>query len=283
MRAILSAKSQTRQPDEIIVVDDASTDGTKEVLAGIDGIVYIRNEDNLGASGSRNRGVSLAKGDWIAFLDSDDVWVCNKLEVQFSFIENSGFNDGLLCSGIIVQEASGKVDYHGFDYESPTNGWTFSEFQTYPFSTPTWVIKKGVFESVGGFDEGLPNCEDLDLLARLNGVAPIKMIPDPMVVKFNQTDSIDADLERVEFSYTVLFDRHSALWKASPRAAVRSLVRLANMRVSAGQLRLARRALIKAMAWSPFSILPIFAFAASLFGSRVYQKLRAMNVFGMRI
>ncbi len=88
-----SVINQTYQNFEIIIVDDCSTDNTDEVIAGIkdERIKYIKNEKNSGAAVSRNRALREAKGKWIAFLDSDDVWLPQKLEKQISFMKQNGY------------------------------------------------------------------------------------------------------------------------------------------------------------------------------------------------
>ena len=90
---IESVLNQTYQNFEIIIVDDCSTDNTDEVVAEIkdERIKYIKNEKNSGAAISRNRALREAKGKWIAFLDSDDVWLPEKLEKQIAFMKKNGY------------------------------------------------------------------------------------------------------------------------------------------------------------------------------------------------
>lgn len=92
--SIQSVLDQTYQNWELIIVDDCSTDNTDEVVASIkdDRIKYFKNEKNSGAAVSRNRALSEAKGRWIAFLDSDDLWVPEKLEKQIQFMDENNYH-----------------------------------------------------------------------------------------------------------------------------------------------------------------------------------------------
>ena len=92
---IKSVLSQSYSNWELIIVDDCSTDNTDEVVAPYlaDGrIRYVKNDMNIGAAVSRNRALREAKGRWIAFLDSDDLWEPTKLEAQIAFMENNGYS-----------------------------------------------------------------------------------------------------------------------------------------------------------------------------------------------
>ena len=91
---IQSVLNQTYQNWEIIIMDDCSTDNTDEVVASIkdERIKYFHNEKNSGAAVSRNRALREAQGRWIAFLDSDDIWMPEKLEKQISFMESNGYS-----------------------------------------------------------------------------------------------------------------------------------------------------------------------------------------------
>ena len=91
---IESVLAQTYPDWDLIIVDDCSTDNTDEVVGGFlsdERIRYIKNDTNSGAAVSRNRALREAKGKWIAFLDSDDLWEPDKLQKQISFMENNGY------------------------------------------------------------------------------------------------------------------------------------------------------------------------------------------------
>ena len=93
--SIKSVQAQTYTNWELIIVDDCSTDNTDEVVVAFLGdqrIRYLKNERNSGAAVSRNRALRKAKGKWIAFLDSDDLWAPEKLEKQIGFMEKNGYS-----------------------------------------------------------------------------------------------------------------------------------------------------------------------------------------------
>jgi glycosyltransferase involved in cell wall biosynthesis len=270
-RALASVFGQTRPPDEVIVVDDASTDDTAAVLRDFPAARVVRLERNGGAAHARNEGIRHAAGELIAFLDSDDVWLSHKLELQLAAFAAAPSPD-LVCTGITVRGSGGAVAYHGFAGDSPPEGWSFGEFQNYPFCPSTWLVRRSVFGAVGPFDASLPNCEDLDYLARLAGRCRMRLIADPLVVKYNLHDSLDASLARTEASYQALFSRYPALWARAPQAVVASHVRLAGMHARAGDLGRARALLWQTARRHPGRPAPWLLLAASLLGRRAYQR-----------
>lgn len=106
---INSVISQTYQNWELIIVDDCSTDNTDEVVAPFlldERIHYLKNEVNSGAAVSRNRALREATGKWIAFLDSDDIWLPNKLEKQIEFMENNDYHFSYTCYSEIDEKSN---------------------------------------------------------------------------------------------------------------------------------------------------------------------------------
>lgn len=173
-RAVESVLKQTRRPGEVIVVDDGSRDNTMEALErfGAD-IIYVK-KPNGGVSSARNFGLQRAKGDWIAFLDSDDEWVPDKLERQLAVIRRhpelvwvSGNFESCLCAtgrrGLRMQEE--KLARHVKDgvIEDVFAAWA-DEVVT---STITMLIRRGVFETAGMFEEGVNRWEDADMWIRI--------------------------------------------------------------------------------------------------------------------
>ena len=103
-----SVLAQTYENWEIIIVDDCSTDNTDEVVAQFlsdERIKYLKNDKNSGAAVSRNKALREAKGKWIAFLDSDDLWAPDKLEKQVAFMEKNGYHFSYTCYSEIDEES----------------------------------------------------------------------------------------------------------------------------------------------------------------------------------
>lgn len=159
--AIDSVLAQTYTDYEIIVVDDGSTDSTTEILNNYSGQIKIHKQSNAGVSVARNAGAQLADGEYLAFLDSDDIWLENKLQKQSEKI-SSGFE---ICYsnkynfGEIGDLPQIQTDvFHmpeGFIYEHLLLGNVVT--------TSSVVMNKKTFESLGGFDTNLTHCEDWDL------------------------------------------------------------------------------------------------------------------------
>lgn len=160
-RALNSVLAQTSKPSEIIVVDDCSPIPTEIEVA--DRLVEIKlfvNPTNLGAAATRNVGVSHTRNDWIAFIDSDDIWHCRKLESVWELISMHPksallYNDLAYTYDGIRTFSSRKLVAINCVKEALLHGWT-------PPSTSCITVKKEVYMRLGGFDVSLQTCEDHD-------------------------------------------------------------------------------------------------------------------------
>jgi glycosyltransferase involved in cell wall biosynthesis len=197
LRAIESALVQSMPPDEIIVVDDGSKDGTFEAVCGRYGSeVAVVRQENQGVSAARNRGVREARSDWIAFLDSDDVWLPTKLERQFQAVRELGSEFGACFTDCeFVGDARITLTAHadaGFK--------CCSEFSQIPdpsfyllggppiMYAQTLLVLRSLVERLNGFDEAMPISEDLDLLFRLTFETKFCCVSTPLV-KIDRTPS----------------------------------------------------------------------------------------------
>ena len=197
-RALQSVSIQTFAPQEIIVVDDGSSDGSKDwTLERFPFIRYIY-QDNSGVSSARNRGIREAKGSWIAFLDSDDEWMPDKLEQQERVINDSKgawlchTNEVWVRNSVRVNQMKKHQKYGGYVFENCLD--------ICKISPSSVLIKKEVFEMVGLFDESLKVCEDYDLWLRITSKLPIIFLDQSLIIKYgghaDQLSRVDNGIEQ---------------------------------------------------------------------------------------
>lgn len=179
-KCLESVLEQTYQPMEIIIVDDGSTDRTLDKVREINSsiIKIVALEKNCGAQAARNRGIKEAKGDWIAFLDSDDLWLRDKLEKQKKCVEQSG---RLVCmgGGYVLQD--GEMSERWLNGKS---GMIFEEIILYEMCLlyPTLFVKKECLLQIGILDEKAPSYQELDTSIRLAQRYEIDYINEPLFI-----------------------------------------------------------------------------------------------------
>lgn len=179
--AVDSVLSQDFRDFELIVVDDGSDDNTRDILnAYQDHIILIRQENN-GVSAARNRGIVRSSGELIAFLDSDDLWLPEKLSVQVKFFKDNP--DALICQTEEIWIRN-RVRVNPKKRHKKPSGMIFEPSLSLCLVSPSAVmVKRGLFSDVGLFDENLPACEDYDLWLRVSCKYPIFLLDKPLVVK----------------------------------------------------------------------------------------------------
>lgn len=180
--AVDSVRAQTFENFELIIVDDGSTDGTRAVIESIDDdrIGYLCMAHG-GVAAARNFGVASSAAPLIAFLDSDDLWLPDKLETQLKFF--SANQDVSICQTEEVWVRRGRR-VNPMRKHSKLSGWIFEECLPLCIVSPSAVMmRRTAFESLGGFDEELPACEDYDLWLRASLRYPIHTLPDALIVK----------------------------------------------------------------------------------------------------
>jgi glycosyltransferase involved in cell wall biosynthesis len=181
IEAVHSVFEQTFEDFELIVVDDGSCDGTAESFNPYKGRIAYRFQENRGVSAARNQGIRMSRGQWIAFLDSDDLWLPKKLETQFQFFSQNP--EALICQTEEVWIRNGR-QVNPLKKHQKFSGDIFAPSLLLCLVSPSAVmIKRDLFEQVGCFDEALPACEDYDLWLRISAQFPIYLIDQPLVVK----------------------------------------------------------------------------------------------------
>jgi len=180
-RALLSVYSQTSLPTEVAVIDDGSSDGTEVMLRREFPQANYYYQDNLGVSAARNLGIQQTTGDWLAFLDSDDEWLPEKLanqkaalaanpEYRICHTEENWIRNG---AQVDVPKKYAK-----------TGGWIFSHCLALCAMSPSTVlVQRSVLTDIGLFDVRLPACEDYDLWLRITANYPVLLVEQPQISK----------------------------------------------------------------------------------------------------
>jgi len=181
LQAVDAVLAQTFTDFELIVVDDGSTDNTTSAMAPYSNVITLLTRENKGVSAARNFGVSQSRGKYIAFLDSDDLWLPDKLKRQVAFFEARP--DALICQTEEVWIKNGRRINPAKKHRKPSGMIFMPSLELCLVSPSAAMIKKSFFLEMGGFDESLPACEDYDLWLRISCRHPIHLIDDPQVIK----------------------------------------------------------------------------------------------------
>jgi glycosyltransferase involved in cell wall biosynthesis len=191
-RAIQSVLNQTYRDFEIVVVDDGSTDNTREVVEGRDRVRYLR-QTNAGPASARNLGIRQAQGKLIAFLDSDDLWLPEFLSTQVGVLSRYP-EVALVCARSRV----GKKEAKDFSLrrELIVGDLYPKLFERSFVRTPAAVVRKSSLDAVGGFNESYPWSEDHDLWLRIAAKYPIGYVNRYLVRIGRQSDNISRDRMR---------------------------------------------------------------------------------------
>jgi hypothetical protein len=182
-----SLQRQTYGNIEVIIVDDASTDDTRAICASFaekwrGKVTYLRNDANIGVSASRNRGIGVAQGEYITFLDSDDDYTPEKIAKQVKALRETP------CAGLCVSYFTTTCDMRTNENSKlvcypPKKDWypTFLNPQYMWFATPAIMTPRDVLLPTGGFEPSMHCCEDLDLWARILQYHHAVLVEEPLV------------------------------------------------------------------------------------------------------
>lgn len=181
-RALLSVFAQTTLPDEVIVIDDGSTDDTQEMLQkSFPQVIYLYQE-NKGVSSARNLGIKHSSGNWITLLDSDDTWIKTKLEQQVAALKKAP--EMKICHTEEIWIRHG-IRVNAMNKHKKSGGWIFAQcLPLCAMSPSSIIIHRSIFDELGVFDESLPACEDYDLWLRISNYYPVLFIEQPLINKY---------------------------------------------------------------------------------------------------
>lgn len=222
--AVDSALAQTHPPLEVIVVDDGSTDATSDVLASYGDRIRVLRQGNQGVATARNTGIAAARGEYLAFLDADDIWKPRKLELQMARFEADP-SFGLVLCGWESFDPSGKtieVQVKGKEGRV-ASALLRMDPETIGAAGSTVVVPKRVAEEIGGFDSRLPPSEDWDFCYRVAVRYPFGHVAEPLLRYRLHGSGIHMNFARMENGMLLAFQKAFA----STDPGVRSLRRYA--------------------------------------------------------
>lgn len=207
---------------EVIVVNDGSTDGTLEKLQGASGLTCL-NQHNQGPSAARNVGIWQARGEYIAFLDADDLWPENKLQQQIALLRQHP--DAAMCFGDCRQFTNDQLRPHTLFEESGYGERAWGEEPYVPnaygqllrnnfITTGSVVVRRQVLEALGGFDESLRLVEDLELWLRIARQHPIVWCKEICLLRRRHADNTSREAEAMSLAYLEVLRRQQACCSA---------------------------------------------------------------------
>lgn len=179
-RAIRSVLNQTYSNLEVILIDDGSKDDTPKLVSSYP-LRYVRLPCNFGVSFARNRGILKAKGDFLAFLDSDDEFLPTKIEKQIKYLEKNPEIKLVQTEELWFRRGQrlNPKKYHA-KAEGP---FLHRAVKLCVVSPSTLLVKREVFQEIGLFDETFPVCEDYEFFLRVALKTPMGLIKEPLVIK----------------------------------------------------------------------------------------------------
>ncbi len=181
IEAVASVLAQTWRDFEVVVVDDASTDGTAAALAECREVRLLRHSQRRGVSAARNTGIRAARGEWLAFLDSDDLWRPEKLARQMAYLLA---RPGLcLCQTDETWVRRGSRVNKPWSHRKKAGRIFLPSLARCVVSPSAVILHRRLIEAHGGFDETLPAAEDYDLWLRLTWRLEVGLVDEPLVIK----------------------------------------------------------------------------------------------------
>ena len=207
-QAVETVRLQTHEPLECIVIDDGSTDGTREYLDSLDydALRTVYHDEARGPSNARNAGIDASEGEYVMFLDSDDILYPHASETLVSALDEQPED----CAGAFASKKMVTSRGRAKKKQVPTGRMTEATFENAmaiggPSST---MFRRNALEEVGGFDESLKATEDLDLYLTLLKKYSLFGVEDVCCERRNHESQASEDKERMTQNYRKLVEKH---------------------------------------------------------------------------
>ena len=240
--SIRSVFAQDYPNIEVLVVDVGSVDDTEKVMAGIrdERLRYLKQEKNRGAPAARNVGIREARGELLAFLDSDDAWEPTKLSRQVEVMVKGSEETALVYTG--MRKVNERGETRGFKRPSK-RGYIYHDLlvDNVVGSTSTALVRASAAKEVGGFDESLRSRQDMDLWLRLSKNHKVDFVDAPLVIYSVHNDRISSNYDsKIQGCETVLAKYYQDIEK-DPSALAAHYYLLGTLHQKKGDVKNARR------------------------------------------
>ena len=286
--AIQSVLDQTFADFDLIVVDDGSTDNTKEVVGSFaDTRVKYIYQENRGVSAARNAAIWDSKGEHIAFLDADDVWLPEKLELQVKVLDSRP-EVAIVCSDTyFFDDQTGNLlgrfwhddeQFHGWfnPREASQNALRCLLYRGCFIAPTVTMVRREVFHGVGGFDEALKTHEDWEMFVRITQRFAIETIDMPLAKNRRHGANLSAKQEQMYESEQKALQKAIFSYSLKPDEIKIAKRRLAHLHflygsrsVADGKVKLGRERLLASMRINPWYIKAYIHLVKSLLGSKL--------------
>lgn len=234
-QALESVAAQTLPPEQVVVVDDVGDEETRAVVMDFPGCEYAVGDRGRGGAGARNAGAALARGEWLAFLDDDDLWLPHKLEAVAAVIAAGPPDLGLVYSA--AEQFDGATGATLSRSRPTARGRVLDEalYRNVVGGMSVAVIRRDVFEAAGGFDEAFPSLQDMELYVRLAERCAFDFVDD-VLVRFRVASHgrITFDARKKLEGAKLFAAKYRRLIAASPRHRHRAAARVFLFALSAG-------------------------------------------------
>ncbi len=276
-RAIDSVSNQTFKDFELIVVDDGSTDNTKEIVMEYqkkdERIKYLWEENSGGPAKPKNTGIKNSQGEYIAFLDSDDEWFLKKLEKQLKLFESSNTLGFVSCNALIIDENNN--NNRRWEYNSPKNKDFISLLEGNKiWSCSSVIIKKDIFERMGFFDENLNFGEDWEMWLRITKRYNFDFVYEPLIKYYlhqNNISSTETNFKKIK-NFEYILKKYEEDFKKYPKAKSRVLRNIGTFYTLDNDGKLARKYFKEAIKSNPLNLRLYPQYFLS-FSSKIYKKV----------
>jgi glycosyltransferase involved in cell wall biosynthesis len=281
--AVGSVMAQSRPCHEIIVVDDGSTDDTADVVRSLGPRVRYLRQENAGPAAARNAGIRVATGDWVAFLDTDDRWLPEKIERQLAIVERHR-EVALVSADTAIADAAGSLlvdsNFRRHGLQGFFQGLAGAPIPNAPgrllcvnfINTSTAMVRRDLLLALEGFDSRLRYGEDLELWLRVAASHPVACDPSVQEVRVEHATNVTRSIEPMLLGYVRMAEvirewaaPHMRAWGREPdRYVADCLADLGYWYFSQGRFAQARSAMVQSLREAPSRRAATYALASLL-------------------